>query len=165
MAEVFVVTCGDYSGYGIVAIFSTQAPAMNLAATIDGYVKSFPIDRDIPFDIHSQSWYLNDYGGRINARKMTAGEQCNEGIFNPIRASWALWKALPPYLAVFCYATAESHALRIFADIRAYIDAVGLWDVLAAGKNNCLRSEDVSTVVRDSLEGLLGSAPEANKEK
>jgi hypothetical protein len=164
MAKVFVVTRGDYSDYHVVAIFSVRESADKLAAIIGGDVELFALDPVVTERTEDPFWKITDFGNGVT--QVLAIER--DGIFNekalrPRKASWSIWKGQPPYLAIFCYAAAESHALRIFADIRAYIDTAGLWDVLAACPRNCLRSEDVSTAARDSLEGLLAAAPEASE--
>jgi hypothetical protein len=98
----------------------------------------------------------------MHGRRITKSKTFNEKILTPKKASWEIWKGPPPFLEVYCYAITESHALRIAEDIRAYIDAAGLWDVLAASSRQNICREDISVEVRNYLEGLLAPAPEVS---
>ena len=134
MNKVFVVTSGEYSDYGIDAIFSTRELAQN-------FIDAFKADKWHEMDI--EEWDLDPnekhlkqnrkpYFLRINKEgKVTDLEVADSsyGFKQDIPEAEISYTANLEWMNISCFADDENHAVKIAGEKRSQILAANLWGV------------------------------------
>lgn len=129
MKTVFMVTVGEYSDYGVVAIYSTREKA-------EEFMREFPNDQynpidEVPIDI--------DYAGMIAAGKTiwithmdrvgnTLRVQDTGSVFGQCSFSIHRYKTNLPCLINWCIAASEEQAIKATNEKRTQLIANGEWD-------------------------------------
>lgn len=135
MDKVFVVTSGEYSDYGIDAIFSTK----ELAQT---FIKSFKADGWHDMDI--EEWNLDPNKTHLKQNRKPYFLRINKNgdviDLRVVSSSYEFHEDIPDakisytrnfeWMNINCFADDDNHAIKIAGEKRAQILAANLWGVL-----------------------------------
>lgn len=131
---VYVVTSGEYSDYGINAIFSTRELAQS-------FIDAFKADKWHEMDI--EEWDLDPNSKHLKQNRkpyfLRINKRGDVSDFEVADSSYSFKKDLPEaeisYTANFewmninCFADDENHAVKIAGEKRSQILAANLWGV------------------------------------
>lgn len=142
MTDVYLVTKGDYSDYGIYGVFSTREKAEQYAHIISGEVDEWALDDiTIPNNIAGKRLYRvfryadgfiqasrNEYVGQpVEDDSVT--ERPALSWFSPFQSDEVRYHLAHPYLYTKVWARDDDHAKKIAADrfarYRAEQDGIG----------------------------------------
>lgn len=129
-----MLTCGDYSDYSVVGIFSTKKKA-------EEYTQAFPLSyggyheiEEVDIDPGDTSFYkegkkvfylVMDRDGNTSEIKNTMGSTCTEQEYYAHVAPYQTMNNLCLFLT--CWAKDETHAVKIANDVRRQKIAEGKW--------------------------------------
>ncbi len=128
MKTVFMVTAGEYSDYGVVAIYSTKEKA-------EQFMEEFPNSEYNPID------EINidiDYAGMKAAGKTiwithmdrngnTLRVQDTRSVFGQVLFHFNRREQEAPFLINWCYAASEEQAIKATNEKRTQLIANGVW--------------------------------------
>jgi hypothetical protein len=117
MMNVYIVTHGEYSDYGISAVFDNEEAAGNYAESTNGRVEIYELNSvsPIPQGMHIYYlWYYEGSGwGAVTTEDLDEVGESSSGKSNPYGYSFK----------THCFAKSEQHALKIASERKAFMIA------------------------------------------
>lgn len=133
MKKVFVVTSGQYSDYGVDAIFTTKELAENFINAFksdssydEKNIEEWDLD---PYDLHLKQ-NRKPYFLRINKNGDTRDLELCDSVYGFSHELGVSYTHNEDWMNIYCFADDEKHAVKIANERRTQVIAANIWGIL-----------------------------------